>query len=141
MKKVLLDTNVVLDFALKREPFYESAQIILNEIANGNAQGYVTASMATDIFYLLQKANGKTFAQNTFTDLVIILDVLTVYRENVYSALRSGWGDFEDALQMQVAIHSGMDAIVTRNSKDFKKTQAMEIVLPDNFIKYLRNSS
>ena len=140
MKKVLLDTNVVLDFALKREPFYENAQIILNEIADGNVEGYITASMSTDIFYLLQKTNGKTFALNTFADLVIILDVLSVYREDVYSALHSGWNDFEDALQAQVAVRSGMDAIVTRNSKDYKKAQNIEIILPSDFSLYLETS-
>ena len=140
MKKVLLDTNVVLDFALKREPFYEDAKAILNEIANGNIQGYITASMATDIFYLLQKTNGKVFAVNTFTDLVIILDILTVYREDVYSALNLGWDDFEDALQMQVAVRNGMNAIITRNSKDYKRIQSTEIVFPFEFIRYLKNS-
>jgi len=47
MKKVLLDTNIVLDFALKREPFYGDAQAIIIEIVKGNLQGYITASMAT----------------------------------------------------------------------------------------------
>ena len=140
MKKVLLDTNVVLDFALKREPFYENAQTILNEIANGNVQGYITASMATDIFYMLQKTNGKVFALDIFADLVIILDVLSVYREDVYSALHSGWTDFEDALQAQIAVRSGMDAIVTRNSKDYIKIQSIKIILPLDFIQYLESS-
>ncbi|MCL2651864.1 MAG: PIN domain-containing protein [Candidatus Azobacteroides sp.] len=45
MKKVLLDTNVIIDFTLKREPFYEDAKIILNEIANGNMQGYITITI------------------------------------------------------------------------------------------------
>jgi len=139
MKKVLLDTNVIIDFALKREPFYEDAKVILNEIANGNSQGYITASMATDIFYLLQKANGKVYAFNTFADLVTIIDVLDVCREDIYSALHSGWNDFEDALQGQVAVRNGMNAIITRNAKDYKKAQNIEIISPLDFIQYLKN--
>ena len=137
MKRVLLDTNVVLDFLLKREPDYENAQTIIKEIVSGNVLGYVTASMATDIFYLLQKTNGKIFALNSLADLLIILDVLTVYRDDVYSVLHSGWNDFEDALQAQVAVRSGMDAIVTRNSKDYKKAENIDIVCPSDFIHYL----
>lgn len=137
MKKVLLDTNIVLDFVLKREPFYENAQVIFCEIARGNLEGYITASMATDIFYLLQKVNGKKFAKDTFSDLLVIIDVLTVYREDVYIAQHSGWDDFEDALQAQVAIHSNMDAIVTRNVKDYKKVQHLDIVQPADLILYL----
>ena len=137
MKRVLLDTNVVLDFLLKREPNFESAQNIIKEIVNGNVQGFITASMATDLFYLLQKTNGKTFALNSLIDLLIILDVLTVYRDDVYSVLYSDWDDFEDALQSHVAIRNGMDAIVTRNTKDYKKARNIDIILPQNFIQYL----
>jgi len=137
MKRVLLDTNVLLDFLLRREPNYEYAQNIIEEIVNGNVQGYITASMATDVFYLLQKTNGKTFALNSLDDLLIILDVLTVYRDDVYSALYSGWDDFEDALQAHVAVRSGMNAIVTRNIKDYKKAKNIDIVLPNDFLKYL----
>ena len=137
MKKVLLDTNVVLDFLLKRESNYRDAQIIIEEIVNGNIHGYITASMATDIFYILQKTNGKTFALNSLADLLIILDVLTVYRDDVYSVLHSDWDDFEDALQTHVAIRSGMNAIVTRNVKDYRKVKNIDIILPHDFIQYL----
>jgi predicted nucleic acid-binding protein len=138
MKKVLLDTNIVLDFVLKRKPFYENAQAIFFEIVKGNLEGYITASMATDIFYLLQKTNGKKFANDTFADLLVIVDVLTVYREDVYIAQQWEWDDFEDALQAQVAIHGNMDAIVTRNITDYKKTQHLDIVQPADFIRYLK---
>ncbi|MDR0792438.1 MAG: PIN domain-containing protein [Chitinophagaceae bacterium] len=140
MKRVLLDTNVILDFLLRREQNYESAQMVINEIVVGNAQGYITSSMATDIFYLLQKTNGKTFALNSLTDLLIVLDVLTVYRDDVYSTLTSGWNDFEDALQAHVAIRSGMDAIVTGNIKDYEKAKNITIVLPHDFIHYLQRT-
>ena len=95
--------------------------------------------MATDIFYMLQKTNGKAFASDIFADLLIILDVLSVYREDVYAALHSGWNDFEDALQAQIAVRSGMDAIITRNRKDYRRMQSIAIVLPSNFIQYLQN--
>ena len=138
MKRVLLDTNVILDFLLKREPNYRDAQIIIEEIVNGNVQGYIRASMATDIFYILQKTNDKTFALHSLADLLIILDVLTVYRDDVYSVLHSDWDDFEDALQAHVAIRSGMNAIVTRNAKDYRKVKNIDIILPHDFIQYLQ---
>ena len=137
MKRILLDTNVILDFLLKRELNYEHSQTVVKEIVNGNVQGYITASMVTDIFYILQKTNGKTFAFDSLVDLLIILDVLTVYRDDVYSVLYSGWDDFEDALQAQVAIRSGMDAIVTRNIKDYKKAKNIDIVFLHDFTQYL----
>ena len=137
-KKILLDTNVVLDFLLKREPNYGYAKAIIQEIVKDNVQGYVTASMATDIFYLLQKTNGKTFALESLVDLLTILDVLTVYKDDVYSALYSEWDDFEDALQAHVAIRSGMDAIITRNTRDYKKATNIDVVFSHAFIQYLK---
>jgi len=134
MKKILLDTNVVLDFTLKREPFYQNAETIMVEVADGKLHGFITASMATDIFYLLQKANGKTFALNTFSDLLILIDVLSVYKEDVYSALKLGWTDFEDALQLQVATRNGLNAIVTRNTKDFESASEVKILTPAEFL-------
>ena len=68
---------------------------------------------------------------------IIILDVLTVYRDDVYSVLDSGWDDFEDALQAHVAVRSGIDAIVTRNIKDYKKAKNIDIIAPHNFVQYL----
>jgi len=59
IKKLLLDTNVVMDFALIRKPNYEYAKIILDEIIKGNVQGYITVSMVTDILYLLKKQMEK----------------------------------------------------------------------------------
>ena len=137
MKKVLLDTNVVLDFLLRREPNYIYAQTIINEIVNGAVQGFITASMATDIFYLLQKANNKIFALNSLSDLLIMLDVLTVYRDDVYSVLDTDWEDFEDALLAYVAIRSGMDAIVTRNIKDYQNAKNIKIVIPHDFLQFM----
>ena len=137
MKKVLIDTNVVIDFLCEEEPNYINAQIVMKEVISGNIQGYITASMATDIFYLLQKKFGKTFALNALTNLLLTLDVLSVYRNDVYDALNLGWNDFEDALQALVAIRSGMDAIVTRNSRDYQNAQNIDIVHPHDFIQYL----
>jgi len=139
MKRVLIDTNVVIDYLLKREPYYENAKAVIEETVRGTFQGYITASMATDVFYLLQSAKGKAFALTSLTNLLQALDVLTVYRNDVYSALQSDWNDFEDALQAFVAIRSDMDAIVTRNIKDYIRAQNIDIVLPQDFIQYLED--
>jgi len=141
MNRVLIDTNVVIDYLLEEEPNFIYAQTIIDEIGMGKIRGYITASMATDVFYLLQREKGKTFALNSLADILVILDVLPVYRNDVYSALHSGWNDFEDALQAQVAIRSGMDAIITRNIRDYQNARNIDIFLPQDFIQNLLNNS
>ena len=55
MTSVLLDTNVILDYAAEREGFLEAAEKIFEAITHGEIVGCVSASAVTDIFYLLQK--------------------------------------------------------------------------------------
>ena len=140
MKRILIDTNVVIDCIIEDEPYHKDAQTVMDEVINGSVQGYITASMATDIFYLLQKKNDKTFALNSLVDLLQFIDVLTVYRDDVFDVLHSGWTDFEDALQAHVAGRSGVDAIVTRNAKDFENAKNLDVVFPQDFIHYLNVS-
>ena len=67
-----------------------------------------------------------------------IINVLTVYSDDIYVALDAEWDDFEDALQAQVAVHSGIDVIITRNIKDYKKTINIDIVTPKDFNNYMQ---
>ena len=59
---------------------------------------------------------------------------MSVYKEDVYSALHSGWDDFEDALQAQVATRYGMNIILTRNTKDFQELKKIKVLTPKEYI-------
>lgn len=50
--KILVDTNIVLDVMLKREPFYKSSLEILGLTKRNDVEEYVSASAITDIYYL-----------------------------------------------------------------------------------------
>ena len=50
--KILIDTNIVLDVMLKREPFYKLSLEILGLSKKDNIEEYVSASAITDIYYL-----------------------------------------------------------------------------------------
>ncbi len=45
--KVLVDTNVLLDFLLEREPFKKDAEELFAAIDSGQIIGYVTATTLT----------------------------------------------------------------------------------------------
>ncbi|MDR0567113.1 MAG: PIN domain-containing protein [Prevotellaceae bacterium] len=137
MIRALVDTNVVIDTALERAPFYEDANAIFRKFYNGELLGYISASAATDIFYVLRKERGTQAALKMLRNLVKILDILLVDRGTVHAALASDWSDFEDAVQAQVALENGIDIIVTRNAKDYKAAGAVKILTPPDFIGYL----
>ena len=134
MIKALIDTNVIIDFFLRREPFYKNAETIFQKISYKKIEGYISASAVTDIFYLLQKAKGSVEATNYILKLMQIIEVLGVDKQTIINALLLDWADFEDAVQAQVAIENEMDVIITRNTKDFKKMKKIKVLTPKEFI-------
>jgi predicted nucleic acid-binding protein len=135
--KVLIDTNVVLDFALSRHPFYEEAKTIFHIIGSEKIHGYISASAVTDIFYLTRKSLGWQMAIDFILTLIEVIDVLSVDKNTITKALLSGWTDFEDAVQAQAAIENDLDVIITRNVKDFQRMKKVKVFTPQNFIQQL----
>ena len=72
MKQVLLDTNIILDVALQREPFFETAVQVFSMIDEGEIRGFLTASSITDIYYMSKKASGREKAIAFIRELVDI---------------------------------------------------------------------
>ena len=124
--KIMIGTNVIIDAMMSREPWKESAEKIFIMAANNIVDMYITASSATDIYYLIRQILGKLYS------LVGILDV----KEDCLQALAFPITDYEDAVIEQVANRNGMECIVTRNQKDFM-AGAMKIYLPDEFIELM----
>jgi len=134
MIKALIDTNVILDFFLEREPFYRDAETVFQKIRNKKAKGHISASTVTDIFYLLRKAKGNLGATNHILKLIQIIEILDVDKQTIINALLFGWTDLEDAVQTQVAVENEMDVIITRNTKDFQKAKRIKVLTPKEFI-------
>lgn len=66
MRRVLLDTNIVLDFLLQRQPFVTEAEVLWQIIKNGEIQGYVSATTLTNIFYITRKSKGSKWQSRIF---------------------------------------------------------------------------
>lgn len=118
--KILIDTNVVLDFLLQREPFFQDAERLFQAISNGQVVGYVTATTLTDIFYIARRhTQSPNKAKQAVSETLTAMVICPVDRGILESALNSDYADFEDAIQIFSAVAQGLDAIVTRNAKDF----------------------
>jgi len=134
MKKVLIDTNIILDLALERHPFYKDAVIIFEKIDQKQIKGYVSASVVTDIYYFAKKEKGQIWASTFLMELSEIIEIASVDKNIIIKALKLGWNDFEDALQTLVAVENDLDVIVTRNKKDFKGAKGISVLSPNEFI-------
>lgn len=117
--KILIDTNVVLDLLLEREPFLETAILLFEKIERGNFTGYIAATTITNIFYIIRKTEGREAALTAVNRLLIGLHFCAVDRHTVGTALRLGLRDFEDSIQLACATLNQLDGIVTRDRKDF----------------------
>lgn len=120
--KVLFDTNVLIDFLLDRAPFADAATDLLSQVDRGQIEGLVCATSMTTIFYLVQKALGKSEARRHIATLLSILDVSPVNRTTLERAAGSAVTDYEDAVVIEAARQANATCIVTRDERDFAKS-------------------
>ena len=137
MDKVLIDSDVILDFFFDRKPFSENAAQILSLCESKNIRGYITPVICSNIYYLLRQISRHEKVIKELSQLMTILDVLSMNRDIVIQALGSGFKDFEDALQHFAAIKSSIiDVILTRNVKDYVKSE-IGVLTPESYLKTL----
>jgi predicted nucleic acid-binding protein len=120
MKRILFDTNVILDFVLNRPDFVELAKRVFLAIDEKRLVGFMTATTVTDIYYMASRERGSVFAAQALRRLVRVLEIIVVDKNIILPALDSPVKDFEDAVQAEAAQSMGLDFIVTRNNRDFR---------------------
>jgi predicted nucleic acid-binding protein len=135
VKKVLIDTDVLLDFFFDRIPFSEHAEKLFSLCESGQIEAYVTPVICSNTYYLLRQTASHDRVIEKMNQLLSMMDVLLMDKLTVLDALRSGFKDFEDALQSAAAHRSGfIDVIITRNTKDFARSET-GIMTPGSFLK------
>jgi predicted nucleic acid-binding protein len=135
MDKVLIDTDVILDFFYDRQPFAEYSSQVIGLCERNIIAGYVTPVIFSNVYYLLRQTARHDKVINHLKQLLSIMDVLLMDKAVVYNALNSGFKDFEDGLQHFAAMKAGdIDVILTRNLKDFSKSQ-IGVLTPESYIK------
>lgn len=133
---VFFDTDIILDVATAREPFCESAALVMSFAETGKIQGYTSATIFINVFYMLRKLIGKDKAFLFLRDLEKVLTVLPTNSEMIHQALYSSFSDFEDATQHFTALQIPVDYILTRNLTDYKES-SIPVETPQNFLQIL----
>ncbi|MBW4583007.1 MAG: PIN domain-containing protein [Tildeniella nuda ZEHNDER 1965/U140] len=128
--RVLIDTNVVLDFLQEREPFVGNAARLFERIDAGEVEGFIAATTITNIYYIVRRVAGRAVAQDAITQVLSDLTICTVDLAVLEQALELNFEDFEDAVQYACAVVYGVDAIVTRDASGFINAE-IPVVLPE----------
>ena len=132
--RVLIDTNVILDVLQKREPFFTGSYRALRRALEYDAECLISASAATDIFYVLRKSLGSAQqAKEHIDQLAQVVSFADVQGMDIHTALMRAMPDFEDAVVDAVAERSGASYILTRNIKDFTGS-VVPAILPADFL-------
>lgn len=134
--KVLLDTNVLLDVYLRREPFFDASSQVVALAEQGEIEGWIAGTTVTTIFYLLAKALSDEKAKQNVHNLLKLFNISSVNRVVLEDALDNGFKDYEDGVLYQSALHTNLDVIVTRNQKDFFKSE-LPVYSPSEFLNAL----
>ena len=134
IKKVFIDTDIILDVALAREPFFSASKIILAMAENNIIIGNISSNCIANIYYILRKSGGNSKARKFIANIVKYITVITIDHQNILGALKSKFSDFEDALQYFSAVENQCEYIITRNIEDYKNVE-IKVLLPEEFIR------
>ena len=134
MKRILFDTNVVLDVLLDRQPHAEASAAAWAAVETGRSEGMLAAHAVTTIHYLVQKEMGKSKARQILSSILRVFEVAAVDGAALQEALQLPFSDFEDAVTAAAARLAGCECIVTRDPKGFRRSPVRcltpETVLP-----------
>lgn len=137
MKKIFLDTNILLDFLLDREPFCDDiAAIIENSIENA-IQLCVSSVTVTNTNYIIGRSEGQKSANQKTKKLLKLVTVENVGESTVKNSSGSRFKDFENGVQNFCALESNHKIIVTRNVKDFKESK-LAILTPKELLSKMK---
>ncbi len=132
--QVLIDTNILADMLLGRDPYYDIAYNILTLCADKKVSGYIAAHSIPNLFYILRKFMSEEERREALKDICQIVKVEGIDSFKILSALdNEDFSDFEDCLQEECAVAVSADYIVTRNLKDFVSSR-VPAILPNEFL-------
>jgi predicted nucleic acid-binding protein len=133
----LIDTNVILDALIDREPFAAEAREIVTHCSQKKFLGYFAGHTIPDIFYILRKDYSSAQRKDMLMGLCRTMDVVGIDKPMLMNALANEFfDDVEDCLQSECAVSAGADYVVTRNIDDFTNSP-VPAISPEKFLELL----
>ena len=131
---VLIDTNIILDWFLKREPFYDESKTLLNKCWFSNINSYLTVHSICDMSFIVDKKFNAEEKKKLFQLLLNRNEIISETKDDIQSFINNpNLTDLEDGLQMQTADKCKLDYIITRNISDFTKS-SVQAIEPKDFL-------
>lgn len=120
MMNIFLDTNVILDFLIQREPFFDDANKIIQVCLRNKASVFIAAHSVLNIDYIIKKLYSKEERKALLKFALDLFEVVDIDKNKLRNALNDdSFSDFEDCVQFECSKQICADYIITRNKKDF----------------------
>ncbi len=134
MRKLFLDTNIILDLLAYRMPFYTEAAELFSLADKKKIDLYISSLSLADIHYIMARQNPTMEVSNVLRKFKVLVNILPLENKVLDLMLNSDFSDFEDAIQYFIAIENDLDLIITRNQPDFKLSK-IPVMTAREFIK------
>lgn len=135
--KIFIDTDVIIDLLTDREPHAQFSSELIGLCDSGDLLGCTSSLVINNVHYVCRKVVGDKKAKVLINELLEVFDILPVSKQQLQNALKSKITDFEDAIQHEVALSDNkVKAIITRNIKDFKKSN-VPVFSPDSYLRLI----
>lgn len=141
LQKLLLDTNIVIDFIGQRQPFYQDAKLLMLCGRVGEFSLWITSSQVTDIIFIMTDGGKKSKVPETLEKLRALrtfVNVFAVTDANIDKMLAASWSNPEDGLLINLALKMRADAIITRDA-DFPETNLIRVHDCASFFEWLKD--
>ena len=135
-KHLFLDSDVLLDWLLKSEPYSSFTQTLVNESITQHFKVSTSALVIANINYILSNRTSVANARQNIKMLLNLINVLPFEGDIIKLALDSSFTDFEDSIQFHIALKYNCDAIITRNIKDYKRS-TIPVLTAEQFLRTL----
>lgn len=134
MKKVFVDTDIIIDLLAMREPHYQFSARLFSKADEGDLKIYVSSLSLSNLNYFLSRQYSAAQARKKLLTFKALVTVLSVSDKSVELALNSDFNDFEDALQYFTALEHKITTLLTRNLKDYKKAN-ISVLTAEQYLK------
>jgi predicted nucleic acid-binding protein len=133
MDSLFVDTDVILDLFVRREPHHKMALRFFSFLKKHVIQGFTSPVSVANTYYILAKIRNKRYAIEKIRRLMQLIQIASVDQQTIDAAIRAPYKDFEDSIQYQCAISNGLRLLITRNVSDYPKEQ-MKVLLPGEYM-------
>ncbi len=124
MKKLFIDTNIVIDLLSRREPFYDESAELFSLADQKKIELTISSLTIANTSYVLLRQTDSKKVKEILRKLRLIVNILPLDDKVIGVALNDdSFTDFEDGLQYFTAIENNQDLIITRNLKDYKESK------------------